>query len=280
MKRILILSGSSLFRESIYSVIINASEDVGVPCETFVSETVCDLIDECRERESAPETAGQTCVFIDLFVDGISTIEIAEAFNTAVPQIPVVIHLPYSEFDIFTFYEITPKNVIAVIDRNSSIARVYSLTVTFLTSKESTLPAHFRLAGLIQGTIVFREKDFLSKASIAIGKLHTLSPAEELVFYYMAFGFDDNELSEKLNISPNTVRRHIQSIKNKLNEFSRYKLVSMSIFTFMNTPWRKKIKDFEIPAPGISWSRKEDIFIEPLNLIKKINECKHPEDWS
>lgn len=282
MKRFLILSGSSLFRESLYSIIANASSDTGRECEIFTSETVHELLDECRNREASEETKGKTYVFIDLTVGGIGTLDIAGAFSEAVPNVPVAIHLPYSEFDIFSFYQMTSKNIVAVIDKNSSIARVYSLAVTFLSDDSHPLPEHFRISGLIKGTVIFREKDYLRGASVALSRLHLLSPSEEVVFYYLAFGYDDDEIAEKLDISPNTVRRHIQSIKSKLNEFSRYKLVSMSIFSFINAPWRKKFNDFEIPGPGITWSRKEDILEQPMELINDLNalETTHPTDWS
>ncbi len=219
-------------------------------------------------------------MFIDLTVGGMGTLDIAGAFSEAVPNVPVVIHLPYSEFDIFSFYQMTSKNIVDVIDKNSSIAKVYSLAVTFLTENKAPLPEHLRISGLIKGTVIFREKDYLRGASVALSRLHTLSQSEEVVFYYLAFGYDDDEIAKKLDISPNTVRRHIQSIKNKLDEHSRYKLISMSIFSFMNAPWRKKFKDFEIPGPGISWSRKEDILEQHMELIQNLNnlETHYPTD--
>ena len=42
------------------------------------------------------------------------------------------------------------------------------------------------------------------------------------------------------------------------------------------------ISKFRVPGPGITWSRKEDILEQPMELINDLNalETTHPTDWS
>lgn len=268
MKRFFILSDSAFFRESVHAVISGAGQDSRMPCEILISEAWHDVLLESKERESSAETKGTTCICLDLSLGGKNGVEIAECFYEAVPDIPVILHLPYTAFDIFTFYEVTPKNVIAVIDKNTSRERLYVVATELLVGSRFSHPDHFRLSGLLKGDLIFREKEYLSGAGQILSRLSALSGSEEIVFNYLAFGYDDAELSEKLNISPNTVRKHIDSIKKKLDEFSRSKLISISAISYMKEPWEKKLKDFKRPEKDSRW-RKNDLFDQPPGFIEK-----------
>lgn len=272
MKRFFILSDSAFFRESAHAIISGAGQDSSLPCEILTSETWQDILSESRERESSAETKGTTCICLDLSVSGKNGIEIADLFYEAVPDIPVILHLPYSTFDIFTFYEVTPKNVIAVIDKNSSMERLYVIITEILIGSNFLHPDHFRLSGLLKGDLIFREKEYLSGVGHILSRISTLSSSEEIVFDYLAFGYDDAELSEKLHISANTVRKHIDSIKKKLEEFSRSKLISISAISYMKEPWRKNLKDFNVPEKGSPWRNAP--FEQPLGFKEKAETKK------
>lgn len=246
MKRFLILSDSAFFRESVSSIISLASADSKTECEVFLSENALHLISECREREENMQTRGKTCVFVDLSVDGEHGMELAKTLFEACPGLPVVLHLPYTAFDIFTFYEKTPRNVIAVIDKDTSIGRFYIIAMEMLLEKEFSSPQRKRLSGLLKAGVVFKEKEHLQETSAVIARLPSLSNSEETVFNYLAFGYDDGEIAEKIDVSPHTVRKHLDSIKRKLEEFSRYKLISISAFSYIRDPWRKRLRDFDL----------------------------------
>ncbi|GMT42073.1 MAG: hypothetical protein IEMM0002_0484 [bacterium] len=60
----------------------------------------------------------------------------------------------------------------------------------------------------------------------SIFKKYSLTPQEQRVVNYVLLGKNDKEIAEKLGISKNTIKRHLQSVYRKIGIHSRTKLMA------------------------------------------------------
>jgi len=79
------------------------------------------------------------------------------------------------------------------------------------------------------GELIARVRRLLEGARSREGRLGTLTPRERQVLDLMAEGLRQDEIAQKLVISPNTVATHIQRVLTKLEVRSRAQAVSVAL---------------------------------------------------
>jgi len=68
-----------------------------------------------------------------------------------------------------------------------------------------------------------------------------LTPRESEVATMFSIGYDENQIAEELNISPETIRTHLKAIYVKLNVHNRHELFGVFITRLLNR-YRKPVK--------------------------------------
>jgi DNA-binding NarL/FixJ family response regulator len=98
----------------------------------------------------------------------------------------------------------------------------------FIASVESAERGEATVPPQMLGALLHRVIEQQREQRVAVDQLEVLSPRERQVFDLVVQGAGKHTIAEKLFISPETARTHIQNVMNKLGATSRVELVGLA----------------------------------------------------
>ena len=152
-------------------------------------------------------------ILMDVVMPGIDGLETTRAILARYPQVKIVVLTTFPEQDL-------------VRSALEAGAVGYLLKDTPI----DTLAGAIRSAYAGQSTLAPEAAQALIQAQASPPKLgHDLSPREREVLALVVEGLSNDEIAERLVISPNTVRKHVSTCMSKLQATNRAQLAAEAV---------------------------------------------------
>ena len=116
------------------------------------------------------------------------------------------------------------SELLAFHDLPDRVAATFRLSVAGLPERES----HW-VFGFQDDRILRAEQFATAQSAFAAAERHVLTPRERQVLQLLAHGLNGPEIAEKLVLSPETVRTHVQNAVDRLGAATRVQAVAMAI---------------------------------------------------
>ncbi len=123
--------------------------------------------------------------------------------------------------DVASMLTAVENGALAYLEADAPFDR-FVATVEAARRGEATVPP--RMLGALLQNVIERQRE----ARLVARQLEVLSPREREVFELVVQGADKHTLSDRLFISPETARTHIQNVMSKLAVTSRVELVGLA----------------------------------------------------
>lgn len=187
----------------------------------FVAEPTIEIVGEASSGEEALQKVGALrpdVVLMDIAMPGMSGVEATRAIKAAYPEV-AVLALTMHEDEQY-FFEMLNAGASGYVPKRAAPDDLVSAISAVSQGDVFIYPS---LAKLLV-------RDFLRRAEASAGPVEEqLTPREREILTYIAEGYTNREIAEKLVISVKTVDRHRENIMRKLNMHSRVELVKYAI---------------------------------------------------
>jgi two-component system response regulator DevR len=196
--RILLIDDHEIVREGL-KTILSAQPDFEVVGETGSADELVGLVDTTR-----PDV-----VLLDARLPGVSGADACRALVAAHPDVAVLIVSTYTD-------DALVAECIAAGAKGYLIKDIERFTL------EQSIRAVHRGEGAVSPSIAAKMLDRLRRADdIALRQESPLSDTQLQIVRLIADGFSNREIADRVHLSENTIKSHVQEIFRKLNVRNR-----------------------------------------------------------
>ena len=197
MIRILLIDDHEIVREGL-KTILSAQPDFEVVGETGSAEGLIELVEVTR-----PDV-----VLLDARLPGISGADACRALVAAHPDVAVLIVSTYTDDALVT-------ECIAAGAKGYLIKDIERFTL------EQSIRAVHRGEGAVSPSIAAQMLDRLRRTDDTLRQESPLTDAQLEIVRLIADGFSNREIADRVHLSENTIKSHVQEIFRKLNVRNR-----------------------------------------------------------
>lgn len=185
----------------------------------FQNDSALEVVGEASTSEEAVSIAAKLkpdVILLDLKMKGMSGAIICQKIMEVYPEARVLILTAFiDEESIFDCLTAGAKGyVLKDVDVNKLIGQIKSVY-----NGEEVLDPR------VLGIVVNRFRDLSKKESRKL----LLTPQEIVIIGYVSEGLTNKQIAQKMFLSDNTIKRHLQDIMNKLGVSNRAELVSKAM---------------------------------------------------
>jgi DNA-binding NarL/FixJ family response regulator len=217
--KILLVDDQVLITESLRTFLSNYANDM----------KVVGIAQNGKEAIEITEDQHPDVILMDVLMPGMGGVEAVQAIKSKYPEIKIIMLSTYDEDEFvraallagasgYLLKDISPTELITavralknnIIQISPEIAR--HMVQQKYNSKEKSA----------------RDADLFSGVAESLPWLNTLTNREREIFVLMTTGYDNEQIVEKLNLAPQTVKNHVSTIYSKLNIKDRFELIRLA----------------------------------------------------
>jgi DNA-binding NarL/FixJ family response regulator len=216
--KILLADDQTLITESLNTFLSNYAEDM----------TVVGAATNGREAVAIAEKEHPDIILMDVLMPEMGGIEAVGLIKNKYPDIRIIMLSTYDEDEYvrsailagasgYLLKAISPTELITVIRalKNNVIQISPEIARKLVRQKYS-------------GKEIKDGDADLSDIKEALPWLKTLTVREREIFTYIAIGYENEEISKKLSLAPQTVKNHVSAIYSKLGVRNRFEIIRLA----------------------------------------------------
>jgi DNA-binding NarL/FixJ family response regulator len=171
-----------------------------------------DCVDVAVDALDSPAVAAATAAIVDAGLDGASAVELCKALRVQRPELPLtaVVCCPHA-LTPWLFRALVAAGVESLLDLETTATEAAG-ALRRVARGESVLELRFGMRKLVL------LRDLLAG--------HGLRQESQALLEHVARGLSDQEIGQQLHLSPHTIKKHIEQLRDQLGARNRIELAA------------------------------------------------------